>query len=648
MNKIYFIPVERSYSDSHWLLDSIELNKETISEITFVEHENRKVIKIITRENYFIYSENYKQFSSRALIQKIAKFKAYIKISLNIQKVKPQRRLKNLIYLENRFFLNYQYFYNLLIDQNKFNNQNNLYILNWEPNLIEKFMMTNLQYVTLPFVNETKSSYPNIPDQILEIAKTLDLEIYRCIKVNDSRLKLVPEERFMNQNSEITINKFFVFSDEVYFDDVYNEQTELQEFFQNQRDVIYVPYLIGEKFDFDIYKVAKLLRSKIRLVTNSKVKDFVTKIKISTNLIDLEQLDIFFSQVRFTPKLFAEYFSNECIQFRLKGENYLIFHLCGSISCNNYKLLDLGTVNHLLKSENVFTDILNLNIDSRKKNKRICLVLPPPNLNSGGIFALHKLKFLLLQKGYDVRTLPYHPTGRFPNSCPNRNLFKPGEDWNYGDAIWIYSDTVSSLPCDPDVQIQWWLNKPGNLPPTNLGSFRIRPKHIWKYSDVISEAPINKLFISNFNFDLFHPTNVYKREFKSLYIGKCNGTNSQKFSHYLDEVDFIISRTFPVTKKLPHLLASSNLLISLDSLSALNLEANLCGTPTLLIINEDSQFNETDLRRFELPTNGMITNLNDLENIPSLDKDYFDNFKKKAESFEKETFENFVNFLDSI
>ena len=96
------------------------------------------------------------------------------------------------------------------------------------------------------------------------------------------------------------------------------------------------------------------------------------------------------------------------------------------------------------------------------------------------------------------------------------------------------------------------------------------------------------------------------------------------------------------------MLASASMLISFDTLSAINIEANLCGTPTLVVTNKQSLYKEIDIRKFELPTLGVIFNSSELDKIPKLDNDYYQNFIDKSNNLENETVSNFLAFLDKI
>jgi hypothetical protein len=280
--------------------------------------------------------------------------------------------------------------------------------------------------------------------------------------------------------------------------------------------------------------------------------------------------------------------------------------------------------------------------------KQICMVLPPFTMASGGIISLYKLHDILVSNGYDVYVLPYNPTGPFPYRRDLKILFQNEFDFQLEDLIWIYSDTVTSIPVNAKIQIQWQLNRPGYLPATPLGYHRISPNYVFKYSDVISENIENKLFISNFDFELFKIKKVKQKLHPVYYFGKGSDINVIDFKKYYSHPSRILTRSFPLREELPYFLAASSMLISFDTLSALNIEANLCGTPTLVVVNDKSKFKEIDIRRFELPTSGLVFDFNELEKVPKLDDDYYDNFKEVAYRLEEKTVNQFLSFLEKI
>jgi hypothetical protein len=399
-------------------------------------------------------------------------------------------------------------------------------------------------------------------------------------------------------------------------------------------------FLVNDNKEISIDHIEEAVKFGLNLISTDELKEIKSLARIH-----LPGLLIPFDSLKFENLVLEAKVIGNCFRIRSNGISFVDFHLCSKDTCEP----DLVQETNFYHFQSFHPRSQASGEVSKNSNlKKICMVLPPHSRASGGIVALYKLHDYLKANGFEVYALPYNPTGLFPFYKGLNVLFQEQVNFELKDAVWIYSDTVSSIPVDAPIQIQWQMNRPGNLPATSIGSFHVKPNYIFKYSDVISDRITNKLFISNFNFELFYPRKRKTRMGPTFYLGKNSHLEIFDISRYYQKDYQIINRSFPLREDLPDLLSASSILISFDTLSALNIEANLCGTPTLIVTNPKSQFKESDIRRFELPTSGIIYDLNDIDKVPKLDINFYEHFKSEAKKLEKSTLEQFLSFVEKL
>lgn len=522
----------------------------------------------------------------------------------------------------------------------------------WLPNVLEEFILN--RFKSKHFNRSLKDVLNltiNLSEEIIFLAHNLNLKVKsstkntsenRFIEFDKKDVKLYVENRKkQNKEIEIVINSEFpleLVKKPIGFQDREDWQPKLLGQFINKN--VKNAFILNNHAKISLENIAEIIKYRLNLISLIELNDLKSSIRL-----DLPGLLIPFDSMKFEFFVQQSKLSSKCIRIRSNGTSFVYLHLCDSNLCEPELVLNTNFYHfqgfHPKNS-------LNSISDNKSRNKKICMVLPPYSRASGGIVALYKLHDYLKKNGFKVYVLPYNPTGIFPFYNGMNILFHELDKFDPMDAVWIYSDTVSAIPVDANVQIQWLMNRPGSLPATSVGSFRIKPDYVFKYSNVISEEIKNKLFISNFDFDLFYPRQYNSRIGPTFYLGKSSHLDIFDISKYFGKEYQIINRSFPFREDLPDLFSVSSILISFDTLSALNIEANLCGTPTLIVNNPKSDFKEVDIRRFELPTSGIIYDLEELDNVPKLDSSFHEHFKNEAMKLEETTLEEFLVFLEKL
>jgi hypothetical protein len=221
----------------------------------------------------------------------------------------------------------------------------------------------------------------------------------------------------------------------------------------------------------------------------------------------------------------------------------------------------------------------------------IILYLPEKNTSSAGVMVLYKLQQILNDLGFPCRLQKYNHLGL---------LDKPL--YSNHKTILIVPDTVNSIAHSGKV-IQYLGNDIGALPSLSLGKNAVCPIFKVKHSSIIKEI-VDRFYIGTVDFDLFNPTREQKLGGVAIYLGKYqNQSNFIKNLNYYSEkfsTDLVITRDWPPRKYLPSLLRQLDFIVTLDSLSSLNLESTLVGTPVIYTEVSLQDRNWNDLLQFEL------------------------------------------------
>ena len=158
------------------------------------------------------------------------------------------------------------------------------------------------------------------------------------------------------------------------------------------------------------------------------------------------------------------------------------------------------------------------------------------------------------------------------------------------DDIMIYLDTVTRGAPKAKKAIYWLLNKPGAL---SENSINLRPTDVLVAYSTLVHKSLPQLFIIRDERDLFsriRKTSSRNKDMVSVYFGKVHintiAENNAKLERIIKKCKKIniITRCDPMDREqMLKSIAQSSLLISYDSLSNINYEATLLGTPVLMM-----------------------------------------------------------------
>jgi hypothetical protein len=636
-------------ANTRWVLSKIRNSKEQIKSINIKNNLPESEIEIVTDDINYIFPKKNSEIGMKL------KYRFWQLRLSNLMKRFNQnfkKKIESIYFVDKRNIKDYKDFMKIISILDSKNSKNILIVFNWELDDLEKFLSKNYKYLTTDNDYYQDGKFiSGVPESLLYIGLRFKMMIFRIFITSDNAYcELLDIRESMNKSIEllsesedalILINGKDIFTKKrmpVGFLDKskYNSSLILGVGDYGLSNIFYENNIKVFNLDFASF----LINFNLNLVSAADTKSYGSKsYLVLPGFVVPNNLETFL-------KIFKKSkLDKKCLSLSTYATNKVEIHNCHNLECVK-----------ITSKEVVFKDYFGFITGGRElnkktnlsKNKKICLVLPPYSKASGGIVALYKLHDILLQKGFEVCVLPYNPTGYFPDFRGISIIFKDELVKSINDYIFIYSDTISSLPFEAEYQIRWCLNRPGNLPATSLGSFRVNPTYEFTYSSVITRDNPNKLFVSNFDFELFKPRVSSKKEKVCFYLGKSEKINIDILSKYYVSDSIIINRAYPDRRALPNLLASSSMLISFDSLSALNLEANLCGTPTLIITNKYSKFQAQDIKQFELPTTGLIFDINELSNIPKLDLDFYENFMREANELQHKTTSSFIKFISKI
>ena len=220
------------------------------------------------------------------------------------------------------------------------------------------------------------------------------------------------------------------------------------------------------------------------------------------------------------------------------------------------------------------------------------------------------------------------------------------------DLIPLLTDTISSIPFPASRGIRWNGNRIGNLPTISLGGYLPDTIYDFTHSRILYRD-MPRLYIHNLDHRLFF--NNQQSKFGTLiYLGKMGlrkelgKIDMERIPSQFRKNSLIIDRSWPKRELFAKLLKSAQILISFDELSATNIEANLCGIPTVVVLNSTSQFNEEEIRSYELPLNGIAFDFaGQLETAEQYVPNCTDNLINKSLKLESEDLKKFSEFLRS-
>lgn len=233
----------------------------------------------------------------------------------------------------------------------------------------------------------------------------------------------------------------------------------------------------------------------------------------------------------------------------------------------------------------------------RRDAPRFVIVTPGYQTGSGGIVALHSLCDRLNRLGFSAAVCPLRVPG------PNQDLeFRTRDGWqtpvatraDMDGAVVVYPEILQGNPLGGERVVRWLLNRPGYISGAPMDE---QPSDLLiTYSSSI-DPDLFTLFIPVVDPTVFFPKDV-PGSGALLWVGKATAPAAIDVSAATE-----ITRDWPASKpELAALLRAADVLYSCDSLSAVNLEATLCGTPVMLF--PDERWDRSAIERYEGGTSG--------------------------------------------
>jgi len=239
--------------------------------------------------------------------------------------------------------------------------------------------------------------------------------------------------------------------------------------------------------------------------------------------------------------------------------------------------------------------------------KKILIISPSYQENSGGVVALHKLCFILNQLGYESFLHPYFESyhldesslrnfvlsfldrrikyplrGYKTNAAFETPVLYSTRDINWDDWIIIYPETVVGNPLGAKYIVRWLLHNPGY----HLGGFQYGPGELYfKFSSGISDFHFLGSFTSNLNLKVIHyPLEFYNTKNVS---SQRSGTaycirkgKSKPIEHNLEDSYLIDNKSH---KEVSEIFKKVKTFISYDTLTAYSVFAVLCGCESVVV-----------------------------------------------------------------
>lgn len=225
------------------------------------------------------------------------------------------------------------------------------------------------------------------------------------------------------------------------------------------------------------------------------------------------------------------------------------------------------------------------------------VVAPSYRHTSGGIRATHLLCHHLNRLGAEAYIALYSGSER------NRQLNTPFPPQDViKRAIAVYPEGVRDNPLGCKHVVRWWLNRPPFLPTYSPDDYVVA------YSRAVSDVyPL--LTVEFVECELFHPNSMPEKVMECWWQGKApDSLRDADVEHGRIE----ICNAWPRRREeLAYLLRHSRLLVTYDTLTALTLEATLCGTPCVIL--PDGKYTKADLARTFPGMSGIAWGFDDRE-----------------------------------
>lgn len=198
------------------------------------------------------------------------------------------------------------------------------------------------------------------------------------------------------------------------------------------------------------------------------------------------------------------------------------------------------------------------------------------------------------------------------------------------EDVVIYSDIVQGNPMDAKRVIRWLMNKPGFL---TQQSFKFLSRYVLVAYSTLVDTDMEQLFYLIDERKLFDEIKEkygkHSKDTVTVYFGKVHNSVIKEKNELLEEIlsDYqkvnVITRHWPKSRRQTlQLIAESDLLISYDCLTNLNLESTLAGTPVLMM---DDTYGIKE-KHFNINDSGFAYSKDEIaeakKNIPFVYQDY--------------------------
>lgn len=235
---------------------------------------------------------------------------------------------------------------------------------------------------------------------------------------------------------------------------------------------------------------------------------------------------------------------------------------------------------------------------------------PPYSHRSGGVRALFTLVGKLNSMGERavIADLGGRPCQDCTSDAPRLDSLDGNE---HEGAIVVLPEIVRGNPSASPCVVRWLLSKPGYNPVAEYARSRGPSELHFTYSPQIDKR-LPRLHVPAIDTATFTPKATRGAGY-ATYVGK--GMRQGFDEGALDIVPgrrHAISMRQPRTARaLADLLRAVDLLVSFDALSAVNLEAALCGTPVLML-GDENVWSRAEIERSELTTSSFAWSADDL------------------------------------
>ena len=226
--------------------------------------------------------------------------------------------------------------------------------------------------------------------------------------------------------------------------------------------------------------------------------------------------------------------------------------------------------------------------DAADARFKFVIAAPAYQGGSGGVIALHSLCDRLNRIGYTALICPVgdnfttHPGWDTPT----------GDRSDLDDAIVVYPEIVGGNPLKADRVVRWMLNRPGYVNGEGMGE---SPDDLLVAYTSSVDPTVPTLFLPVVDPTVYFPKDV-PGSGSVVWVGK-NTARAASVGVDLSSATEI-TRRWPASKReLAELMRGADVLFTLDTMSAICLEATLCATPVVLF--PDEQWDRSTIERSE-------------------------------------------------